>query len=123
MGSENPDLSSISQSLLSFDQQLSAANKIDSNRLSQMDGIRREGAERHRQAMVSQEQLEARVLDQQRRDSGVVIGEMDRQTKAAVNLVSQRVDQWGGKIMRALAYCSRNEQFDPEAFEVLTEED
>ena len=55
--------------------------------------------------------------------AGVVIGEMDRQTKAAVNLVSQRVDQWGAKIMRALAYCSRNEQFDPEAFEVLTEED
>ena len=123
MGSENPDLSSISQSMLTFEQRLSAANKIDSNRLSQMDCIRREGAERHREAMASQEHLEARVLDQQRRDSGVVIGEMDRQTKAAVNLVSQRVDQWGDKIMRALAYCSRNEQFDPDSFESFAEEE
>ena len=123
MGSEHTDLPPSSQSLLSIEQRLAAANRIDSNRLSQMDGIRREGAERHREAMASHEAIEARVLDQQRRDSAVVIGEMDRQTRAAVNLLTQHVDQWGNKLMRALAFCSRNERFDPDAFEGFSEDE
>ena len=86
-----------------------------------MDGIRREGNERHRQAMASHEQMESRVLDQQRRDSGVVIGEMDRQSKAAVNLITlhidKRIDAMRTVLLQAVAFASRGEKFDPHDFD------